>query len=1126
MAKRPPIALLSYFTRHATLANLVLAIMLVSGLMALPNLRAQYFPDTVIQTVTVSVRWDGAGAEDVDRAVISVLEPSLLAVEGASNVSSRASDGAARIQLEFEPGWDMARAVAETEAATAQAGNMPEGAEPPEITRGAWRDGVADVVITGPVGLDQLGRLADDLLSRLYAQGITRASVVGIAAPEIRVEVPLESLMRHDTTLSEIAAAIATGSASTPAGETASGSARIRTGAQQRDPAAIAALPLRALGDGTTLRIGDVARISQSGADRSRAYFVGPNPAVLVRIERSAAGDAIGIQRDVERVLDQMRPGLPQDVTLDLIRARAEQISARLELLLDNAILGLGLVVLLLFLFMNARTAFWVAAGIPAALLAAMAGMYAFGMTLNMISLFALILTLGIVVDDAIVVGEHADFRGRRLHEPPKEAAENAATRMFGPVFASTLTTIIAFAALMAIDGRFGRMISDIPGVVILVLAASLIECFLVLPHHMAGALRHIGEGRWYDAPSRVMNRGLRWFIQHLIRPLSEWVMTLRYPVMAGLVAMLAWASAALMTGTVPWRFFDSPEQGSVSGNLVMLPSATREDTLEVIAGLQQAAADVAARYAEEYGASPITYAIAEIGGNSGRPLPGADTREPHQLGAITIELIDPDLRPYSSFQFVADLQEAAPPHPRLETLSFRGWRSGPGGDAISVRLSGADAQQLKNAAEALKSRLGALPDVSALEDSMAYDKDEMLLELTPQGRALGFTTDALARELRARLAGIEAASFPVGTRTASIRVELPEQQRQDDFLDTMLMRAASGQWVPLGAIVSVETQAGFSTIRRENGVRQITVTGDISGDDPSRAAELTVEIQNEILPAIAADFGVDYTMTGLSEQERAFLGDAGFGFGVALIGIYLALAWIFASWSRPFAVMIVIPFGLIGVVWGHYIWDLPLTLFSIVGMIGMAGIITNDSILLISTADEYAETRGIRPAVIDAIAHRFRAVMLTTATTVMGLGPLLYERSSQALFLKPTVISLVYGLGFGMILVLLIVPAILGIGADIGRARRALLRGLRTDALRVPLRLGLGLISAAFVLTLGPYSFLPPLGLDLPDALPLAPSRGAAFLWFAAAVIGAALLSLVAALILTPRSRPRRVDA
>ncbi len=1106
--------ILALFVRHATLANLLMAIMLIAGLFAAPRLRAQFFPDTVTQTIEISVEWDKAGAEDVDTAIVGVLEPALMSVDGVIDTQSRATEGRALIEVEFEPGWDMSRAMAEVEAAVASAGDLPEDAEDPDIARDAWRDRVADVVISGPLGVDQLGRFADDLLTRLYARGITRVTVLGFSASETLVSVPMEALIRHDLTLSDIAAVIAAGATPLPAGDVSSGAARVRTGTEQRDPAAIRALVLRAEADGTALTVGDVADVRVEGGDRSRAFYVAGNPAVVLSIERSAAGDAIRMQRDVEAVLAEMRPGLPKGAQLDLIRARAEVIEARLQLLLDNAAMGLGLVLALLFLFLNARTALWVAAGIPTALLTAIAVMYATGMTLNMISLFALILTLGIIVDDAIVVGEHADFRARRLGEPATVAAENAARRMAAPVMSSTMTTVIAFAGLALIGGHFGRMVSDIPLTVIVVLLGSLLECFLVLPHHMAHALRHIGEGRWYDAPQRYVNRGLAYIVLHGVRRLIRAVLVLRYPVLAGVLALLAWAMAALISGAVPWQFWNAPERASISGNFVMLPGATRADSLAVMHALEAAVDTVGARYEAEYGVNPITYAIAEIGGNTGRPLPGAETRDADQLGSISVELIDPDLRPYSSFEFIADLQAAAPAHPRLETISFRGFRTGPGGDAISVMLSGAGARQLKIAAEALKAQLAAIPEVSALEDNMAYDNDELVLSLTPQGRALGFTTEALARELRNRLAGIEAVTYPDGPRSAAIRVEMPERDLEGDFLDRMLMRTTAGQWVPLGDIVTVTTRAGFSAIRRENGVRQITVTGDIEGGDPARAAQITADLENRILPGIAAQYGIDFSLTGLAEQERDFLSEALTGFALALIGIFLVLAWIFASWTRPIVVMAVIPFGLVGAVWGHYLWDLPMSMFSIVGLIGMSGIIINDSIVLISTIDDYSKQRGLRPAIVDAVCDRFRPVLLTTLTTVLGLAPLLYERSSQALFLKPTVVTLAYGLGFGMLVVLLVVPAVLGVGEDLGHARRALRRGLRWPRLRGSLVFGGALVVLAALLVLGPLTLAPVLGVAAPGWLPVAASLGQALLWYLLAVVLAVTLTGVTAAI------------
>lgn len=1061
---------LSYFTRHGTAANLVLALMVAAGLAAMPKIRAQFFPDVIVQNVAVTVAWSGAGAEDVDRAIVQVLEPALIVVDGVEATSSRASEGSARISLEFEPGWDMSRAVADVEAAVASAGNLPDEAEDPEVSRGGWRDRVTDIVISGPVGVDQLGRLTDELVTRLFAAGVTRTTIQGLAAPETVVEVPSAALIRHDIGMADIAAAIAAEVAADPAGDVSGGAARVRTGSEKRSAQEIAGIVLRSNPDGSSLRIGDLATIRVEGADRNRAYFVGEHPAMTLRVDRNEAGDAIAIQAQVQEVVDEMALSVPQGVKLELIRTRSEGITARLALLLDNGLAGLALVVLLLFLFLSARVAFWVAAGIPVAMLAAVAVMYLGGLTLNMMSLFALIITLGIVVDDAIIVGEHADFRARRLGEAPVEAAENAARRMAAPVFAAVVTTIIAFFGLMAIGGRFGTLIADIPFTVIAVLMASLVECFLILPNHLSHALAHIRRDAWYEWPSRQVNRGFAWLRDGPFRRVMEWVIRARYAVLAGTVAILASQVAVLITGSVQWRFFDAPEEGSVSGNFAMLPGATRDDTMEMMRLLQRATAEVAARYADEHGADPLKYVIAEVGGNAGRALAGSDTKEPELLGAISIELIDRDLRPYSSFQFVADLQEAVPGHPMLEELSFRGWRSGPGGDALDVKLSGADSATLKAAAEALKTALAPFPEVSAVEDNLSYDKDEILLDLTPQGVALGFTIDELGRALRNRLNGIEAATYPDGPRSAAIRVELPPEELTADFLESTLLRTQAGQYVPLADIVTVEARSGFSTIRRENGQRVVSVTGDISEDDADRAAEINRALQETILPAIEAGYGVGWALAGLAEQEREFLADAATGFFFCLVGIYIALAWIFSSWTRPLVVMSVIPFGLIGVVIGHTHWGVPMSMFSVVGLIGMAGIIINDSIVLVATIDDYARNRSLIPAIVDATVDRLRPVLLTTLTTVLGLAPLLYEGSSQAEFLKATVITLCYGLGFGMVLVLLVVPALVAVQQDLGRQFTALRRALRpgSGALRLPVALAGLAVALAFAATMG----------------------------------------------------------
>ena len=566
---------------------------------------------------------------------------------------------------------------------------------------------------------------------------------------------------------------------------------------------------------------------------------------------------------------------------------------------------------------------------------------------------------------------------------------------------------------------------------------------FLVLPRRAKARGVRALRSDWYDLPSRGVNRVFDAARDRAFRPLMRMVVRGRYAVLAGVVALLLTQVAAFVSGEVQWRFFNAPEQGSVSGNFAMLPGATRADALETMREMQRATEAVAARYEEEHGLSPVTYALAEIGGNTGRPLDG--DRDDDLLGSIAIELIEADLRPYSSFAFVADLQDEVRQSPLTEEVSFRGWRSGPGGDALSVRLYGAETATLKAAAEALKAELGAFPVVSALSDTLAYDKEELILDLTPQGRALGFDIGTLGRTLRDRLGGVEAATYPVGQRSASVRVELPEGELTADFLDRTMMRTEAGDYVPLADIVTVESRTGFGTIRRENGLRVVSVTGDVSEDDPVAAQAVNEALEGTILPALETRFGVASELTGLAEQEREFLGDALIGFGFCLLGIYLVLAWIFASWTRPGVIMAIIPFGLVGTIYGHAAWDVPLSMFTVVGLIGMTGIVINDSIVLVTTIDERAEGRGLVPAIVDGTADRLRPVLLTTLTTVLGLAPLLFEGSADAQFLKPTVITLVYGLGFGMVLVLLVVPALMAMQSDAARltasARRAMTR-------------------------------------------------------------------------------------
>ena len=1067
--------IISYFTRHPTLANLILVVLLAAGLITAPKMRNQFFPDVVFETVSVNVKWPGAGAEDIDRSIVQFLEPVLMSIEGVDSTSSQSKEGSTSIKLTFDSGWDMSRATDDIQEAVDSVSELPEDAEDPSVRRGGWRDRVADAIISGPVSFEQLGQFADEMVVRLFAAGVTKTTVSGFAAPETIVEISSINLIKNDLSMVEIAKAIKGEASTDPAGDVTGSNSRVRTGVAKRTAEQIRGIALRSNPDGSKLLIGDVARVSVGEKNRNRAYFVNKDPAISVTIERSSQGDAIEIQEIVEDVAAELQSILPARVSIELIRARAEAITGRISILLENGLLGLGLVVLLLFLFLNARTAIWVAAGVPVAMAGAVALMYAAGLTFNMISLFALIITLGIVVDDAIVVGEHADFRFKKLGEDPTTAAENAAKRMASPVFCATITTIIAFFGLVAIGGRFGSLIADIPYTVVVVLLVSFVECFLILPHHMAHALKSASKERWYDFPSRTINKGFEFLKENVFRKLMTLIIRFRYPVIAGALVILCGQAVLLVSGEVKWRFFNSPEQGSISGNFAMLASAKRSDTLEMAEEMQRATSEVALKYEKEFGKSPIEYVLYQVGGNS-RRISGQEAKDIDLLGALSIELIDADLRPYSSYKFIADLQDAVRRHPMLEVLSFRNWASGPGSDSLDIRFYGANSEVLKKSAESLKGALLKYPEVSGVEDSLSYDKEELILDLTPQGQALGFSIGDLGQVLRDRLNGIEAVTYPDGVRSAKIKVIIPANELTSSFLESTFLRAQGGEYVPLSDIVTVISKIGFSSVKRENGIQLISVTGEIDEDNVDAIEEIEKQLRIEILPKIEQDFGVSSEFSGLAKQESDFLADAQFATIISMVGIFLTLCWVFSSWARPLVIMLIIPFGLVGTIYGHNTWDVPMSMFSIIGLIGMTGIIINDSIVLVTTIDEYAEDRGLIPAIIDGTCDRLRPVILTSLTTILGLAPLLFETSRHAQFLRPTVITLTYGLGFGLLLVLLIVPSLIAVQSDIQKQVVAFRRSLSLQKKGQALRITIGILSLlvmiSFSTNLGAYLY------------------------------------------------------
>ncbi|PTQ75361.1 efflux RND transporter permease subunit [Celeribacter persicus] len=1106
----PASGLLSYFTRHRTAAAFVMVLMLAFGLVSSTKIRSQFFPDVVVDTVTVTVDWDGAGPEEIDRAVVALLEPALQGVEGVASSTAVSKEGSTTLTLTLDPGWDMARATEDVKAAVETVKSLPETTEEPVVRRGVWRDKVTEVIIWGDIGPAQLGEIGDDFVARLYRAGLTRSSITGVAAPQIDVSVSEAARVRHDIGLSDISSAIARQVDTRPAGDVGESGARLTAGRETREADALRDLVIRVNDDGSKLYLRNLATIETTRSDAGQAYAINGLPAVLIRVDRTAEGDAIGMEATVRRIADEILPDLPEGVSVQLINARAQDITDRLDILMKNGISGLALVLVVLFLFLSARTALWVAMGIPVSMLAAIGVMYVGGLTLNMMSLFGLIITLGIVVDDAIVVAEHADYRARRLGESPDLAPVNAVRRMLGPVFSSTATTILAFVGLLFIGGEFGSLIADIPYVVAAVLVASLIESFLILPHHMRHALMHGAKERWYDWPSRQFNRGFAWVSERWFAPLMTLVLRLRYPVIAAMLLLLSLSASQVLRGSVPWAFFTAPERSSVTGNFAFLPGATREDALALAQELDRATKAVGAAYETESGIDPLVHILTQVGGTAAKGIPGQETMDPDTLGSIDIGLVGADQREFSGQDFVRELMAEIKRPAGLAVLSFRSQGVGPGGDSLSVNFYGSDSDRLKSAATDLIAALGQYPEVTGLQDSLPYGREDIRLDLTPTGEALGFTTSEIGAELFGRLNGLTAAEFPAGTRTTEVTVKVPEAELTADYLDSTLMQSPDGQWIPLGEIVTAKSSLAFSTISRENGRQLVSITGALSEDDPVRATEIGRALNEEILPQIAARYDLDWDLGGLVLQQNAFLDEAMVGFLLCILGIYLVLGWVFGSWTRPLIVMAVIPFGLIGAIWGHAQFGLAMSLFTIIGLIGMSGIIINDAIVLVTTIQDNARTMPILRAAVSGATERLRPILLTTLTTVLGLAPLMYEESRQSLFLKPTVVTLVYGLTVGFFIVLLLVPALLLVQNDLSQRLTSLRHLIRGRRMPERLRRAAGGTALAVLLVtlvlmlpwaltgtaLIPLGSLPPLAASLIVTLLVDLALAGGFLW------------------------------
>ncbi|MCL7743997.1 efflux RND transporter permease subunit [Guyparkeria hydrothermalis] len=1018
-------SLLERFARHRVAPHLVMLLMVLGGLFGLSRMNIQFFPNFAVDVVTVSVVWTGASAEDIERGITEPLEERLRSVPNVDTMTSTSAQGISTITIEFIQGTDAVLALNDVREQVDTFRNFPADAETPQISRVPKFDPVGRLLVYGEVDREALRHWVDRFERELIDRGIDRIEVNGVPEQRIAIEVPSATLVQLGRSLPQLSESVNALSRDVPAGEfgSADGGRELRAVEQRRRPIEFADLSVISSPQ-ARLDLEQIAQILLEPRRDSLLMRHEGKPAAELVLQRAQHGDSLESAEALQQWIDDTRPTLPPQLQLKAYDQSWQLIRDRINLLVTNGAGGLILVLVLLYLFLPGRVAFWVAAGIPAAFLAAMAILWLIGGSINMISLFALIMALGVIVDDAIVVGEDADAHFR-AGEPALSASEGAARRMFWPVMASSLTTIAAFMPLLVVGGTIGQILRDIPVVMICVIAASLVEAFLVLPGHLRGAFSGqdaAGEKRGRLARFREgFDRGFDHFRDRHFRHAVRFAIGHRGVTLAAAVASVILAVGLLAGGRVGFTFFPTPESQIVYANATFVAGTDRERMEAFMHELEESLA----RTEEELGEPLIQTAITRQGSTIG----AQNAIKGDQLGSMLIELVPPDDRQTRNAEFIRVWKENTAVPPGMENFSISSRQGGPPGADLTVRLKGSTTENLKDAAVSLAETLKSLPGVVDVSDDLPYGRQQITFSVNAQGRALGLTTEEVGRQLRAAYDGALSQIFQSGPDEVEVRVMLPrEERRHIASLDDISLRTDDGAFVPIRQVVDFGSQRGFEAIRHAEGKRAVEVSAEINRDLTS-AETLRSALQSDTLPALASRFGLDYSFEGRQADQRETMADMKFGLYLGLALMYVVLVWVFSAWTMPFIVMTVIPFGLVGAIAGHWLMDIELTILSLFGLFGLSGIVVNNAIILVAFyRDQLAAGLAPDAALEQAAVQRLRAVMLTSLTTIGGLTPLLFETSLQAQFLIPMATSIAFGLGYSTLLVLFVVPALLSL--------------------------------------------------------------------------------------------------
>jgi multidrug efflux pump subunit AcrB len=1049
--------IIDWFARNPVAANLLMALVVVGGFASLPAIQQKTFPDIQVEVIQIAVPYLGAAPEEVEEGVCVRIEEAIQSIDGIEQITSSAAEGACGVSAELLSGYPIDRALTEIKNEVDAISTFPEEAEEPIVSHLTVRRNALQLALAGPASERALKILGERTRDEIVAlQDVTQVDVTSARSYEISIEVPEEALRRHGITFDDVVRAVQRGSLDRPGGSirTTGGEVLLRTVGQAYTGEEFEKIVVLTRDDGTRLLLADVAHVVDGfEEDHVYARFDG-EPAVMVRVFRVGDQKVLDL---VERVKDYVALAaerLPEGVSLHVWRDDAQSLRDRLDILVRNGRMGFVLVFVVLALFLRLRLAFWVAFGVPVAFLGALLLFPFLEISVDVISVFAFILVLGLLVDDAIVVGENVHRHQERAEEP-LVASIRGTQEVSVPVIFGVLTTVAAFLPMIFAPGVFGQIFGAIGAVVLCCLFFSVVESQLVLPAHLghmkavrlargaepaSGAGAPAGSGLSSDSGlsagwkrlQRFFATSLERLAQHRYRRWLGRAIEWRYATVAGAIALLLVTVAWIGTGRMRFSFFPPIQSDYISARLTMPQGTPIEVTGNAIGELEASAWRVKESLDADYpdaGRSMVVHVMATVGqmpsvGGTGPPGTVANSGGATHLGEVSIELVGGDDRPIDAEEVAQRWRELTLPIADVEELVFASALFSVG-DPVDVELQAADVSMLTAAAGRLKERLAEYAGTRDISDSFRDGKREIVLSILPAAQTLGLTLDDLARQVRQAFYGAEAQRIQRGRDDIRVMVRYPAAQRRSlADLENLRVRTPDGGEVPFYAVARAEPGVGFATIKRRDRQRVINVTADVNREEGNEG-EILSDLESDFLPGLVAEFpGLSYSFEGAQREQRKAMASLARNYLFAIVAIYALLAIPLRSYGQPLIIMAVIPFGLVGAVLGHVIRRIDLSMMSVWGIVALTGVVVNASLVLVHNVNQHrAEGVPLGDAVREAGVVRFRPVVLTSLTTFAGLLPLLFERSVSAQFLIPMGTSLGFGVLFSGALSLFLVP-------------------------------------------------------------------------------------------------------